>query len=102
MVSDSEALLGPYKDVLRGETYEEKIGYFFDCLLHADKEGYGVGLSGEEIQDIRVIMSTAGDHIPKQGLLREKYDVVKGQIENLLKRKNRVSIEQLVRSREEL
>lgn len=96
MVSNSEALLGPYKDILRGETYTEKIENFFDCVNYAHERGYGFLLEEEiDLQDIRVILSTAGPYV-KGTSLQEKLERTKRQIDHLLDRKNKKTLKELV------
>ena len=98
---DLNFYLGNLRDKLPGKEYEEKLGYLFDCIAHAHKEGYtickGLDEKEDDAKESRNVLTAAGA-ILGEGALFERLRQAETQFEEIqaLKEEGR-TIEELVK-----
>ena len=103
---DLEFYLGSLREVLPGETYEEKINYLTKCIDFASKKGYtickGRDENTDDAKECRNILTAAGAVLEDKAIIK-KVNTAEEQFKEIQKiREKGRTIAEIVKEREEL
>ena len=80
-MGDNLDFLGDYKEVLLGDSYEEKIKNLMNCIRYAHEKGYSIC----ERKECSVLLTAAWANL--KGPLAEELEEVQAQLNHISQRK---------------